>query len=225
MTESLRDQVYARLQDEILSGHLAVTERFTEPRLAKQLGVSRTPVREALTRLMADGLVRREDYGYSIVVPDMPKIRDLYEVRIAVELRGIARSIENPSVRHSAEALEAELEHWYGLRSTPPSPRPEFVLEDERFHAALLGAGGNPELVDALIAVNRRIRNVRMYDFIVEGRIETSIAEHIEIMERVHEGQLDKALILLHEHIGASLEIVVERATRALAARHSTRIV
>jgi DNA-binding GntR family transcriptional regulator len=224
MTESLRDQVYLRLHDEILSGHWAASDRYTEPRLAKRLGVSRTPVREALTRLMSDGLVRREDYGYSIVVPDMPKIRDLYEVRIAVELRGIARSIENPSVRHSTEALEAELEHWYGLRSDPPAPRPEFVLEDERFHAALLGAGGNPELVDALIAVNRRTRNVRKYDFIVEGRIQTSIAEHIEIMERVHGGQLEKALLLLHEHIGASLEIVVERASRALAARHATRI-
>ncbi|SDD29777.1 hypothetical protein SAMN05216174_109199 [Actinokineospora iranica] len=72
--------------------------------------------------------------------------------------------------------------------------------------------------------MNRRIRYARMYDFIIEGRIETSIAEHIEIMERVHIRELDKALRLLHEHIGASPEFVVEPATRAIAARHSTQL-
>jgi DNA-binding GntR family transcriptional regulator len=216
----LREQIYTRLRDEVLSGDREITERLTEPKLARQLGVSRTPVREALTRLVADGLVQREEYGYSVVVPSMTKIRDLYEVRIAVELRGIARAIENPTVRHDAGTLGAELEQWYALRGDQPAPSTEFVLLDERFHTALLSSSGNPELVDALTGVNRRIRHIRMYDFLVEGRIETSIQEHIEIAERVLEGRLDTALTLLHEHIGASLEIVVERATRAIAARH-----
>lgn len=222
MTDSLRDQVYLRLREEVLSTRWSVADRFTEPKLARALGVSRTPVREALTRLMADGLVRRQDYGYSIVVPDMPGIRDLYEVRIAVELRGITRSVENPTVRHDRAALEAELEHWYALRAAPPPPTPDFVLEDERYHATLLAASGNGALVEALVGVNRRIRHVRMYDFTVEGRIERSIAEHIEIMERVHAADLGKALALLHEHMGATLEVLVERAGRALAARHTT---
>ena len=217
----LREQIYTKLRDEVLSGHRAVTERLTEPKLARQLGVSRTPVREALTRLMADGLVRREDYGYSVVVPSMATIRDLYEVRIAVELRGIARAIENPTVSHDAAALRTELDHWYGLRQRPPAPAPDFVLQDERFHAALLASSGNPELVEALVGVNRRVRHVRMYDYLIEGRIETSIAEHIRIAELVLDRQLDTALTLLHEHIGASLEVVVERATRAISARHS----
>ena len=221
MTTPLRDQIYLQLRDEVLSGAWRIGERHTEPALARRLGVSRTPVREALTRLLADGLVSREEYGYSAVLPSMTTIRDLYEVRIAVELRGIARAIENPGVRHDHAILDAELAHWYALRAAPPAPTPEFVLEDERFHTALLTASGNGELVATLTSVNRRIRTVRMYDFLVEGRIETSIAEHIDIMENVRDGQLDKALRLLHEHIGASLEIVVERATRALTVRHS----
>ncbi|WP_436496188.1 GntR family transcriptional regulator [Actinokineospora sp. HUAS TT18] len=217
----LRDQVYLTLRDEVLGGQWAAADRVTEPKLAARLGVSRTPVREALARLVADGLVQRADYGYGVVVPSMATIRDLYELRIAVELRGIARAIENPQVRHDPDALATELDHWYALRADPPAPAPEFVLEDERFHTALLAASGNPELVSALGGVTRRIRAVRMYDFLIEGRIETSIAEHIEIMERVQATELDKALRLLHEHIGASLEIVVERATRALTARNS----
>src|SRR5262249_42351738 len=136
----LREQIYTRLREEVLSGRRTATERLTEPKLAKQLGVSRTPVREALTRLVADGLVQREDDGYSVVVPSMNTIRDLYEVRIALELRGIARSIENPTVRHDTVALSEELEHWHELRTNPPAPAPEFVLQDERYHVALLAS-------------------------------------------------------------------------------------
>ncbi|SHL43016.1 transcriptional regulator, GntR family [Pseudonocardia thermophila] len=217
----LRERVYLELRDELLGGRIPPAERLTEPRLSKRFGVSRTPIREAVTRLVADGLLQREDYGYSVVVPSMSRVLDLYEVRIAVELRGISRSIENPQVRHDADQLGAELERWYGLRVDPPEPSPEFVLEDEQFHAELLGSSGNSELVAVLVDVNRRIRRVRMYDFTIPGRIETSIDEHIEIAERVLENDLVTAHRKLHEHIGASLEIVVERANRAIAAMNA----
>lgn len=217
----LREQIYLQLREELLSGRRTITERLTEPKLAKQLGVSRTPIREALTRLVADGLVQREDYGYSVVVPSMGQIRDLYEVRIAVELRGVERAIENPSLSHDRAVLGAELRHWYELRDDPPEPDPEFVLRDERFHVALLASSGNPELVEVLVGVNRRIRSVHQYEFLLGDRVQNSITEHLEIAERVLDGQLDTALRLLHEHIGASLDIVVERTTRAISARHT----
>lgn len=217
----LRDQVYTALRDAVLNGEIAARERLTEPRLATRFGMSRTPIRDAMTRLVADGLLQREDYGYAVVVPSLARVRDLYEVRIAVELRGVARCIENPEVDHDTALLERELQHWYDLRADPPAPAPEFVLEDERYHAALLTASGNDELVGVLVDVNRRIRRVRMYDFTIPGRIGTSVDEHIEIVERVLAGQLETAHRLLHEHIGASLEIVVERAARALVAMNA----
>ena len=212
---------YLRLREEILNRDIAPGEVLLETAISARYGVSRTPIREAVTRLVADGLLQREDYGYSVVVPSMSRVLDLYEVRIAVELRGISRSIENPQVRHDADQLGAELERWYGLRVDPPEPSPEFVLEDEQFHAELLGSSGNSELVAVLVDVNRRIRRVRMYDFTIPGRIETSIDEHIEIAERVLENDLVTAHRKLHEHIGASLEIVVERANRAIAAMNA----
>ncbi|NUT96487.1 MAG: GntR family transcriptional regulator [Saccharothrix sp.] len=208
--------MYLELRDDVLGGRIGPTERLTEPRLAKRFGVSRTPVRDALTRLVADGLLTREDWGHSVVVPSLPRVRDLYEVRIAVELRGISRSIENPHVRHDPDALHTELKHWYALRATPPKPSPGFVLEDERFHTALLASSGNTELVRVLVDVTRRLGRVRMYDFVLPGQITTAIAEHIEIAEQVAHGHLHTAHRLLHEHIGASLEVVTERATHAL---------
>ncbi|XVV00912.1 GntR family transcriptional regulator [Actinosynnema sp. CA-248983] len=202
---SLRERVYLALRDDVLGGRIGPAERLTEPRLSKRFGVSRTPVRDALIRLVADGLLAREEWGYSVVVPSLARVRDLYEVCIAVELRGISRSIENPRVRHDTDALGAELEHWYALRAAPPEPSPEFVLEDERFHTALLASSGNTELVTVLADVTRRIRRVRMYDFVIPGRIEASIDEHIAIAERVANGRLETAHRLLHEHIGGRL--------------------
>lgn len=214
----LREAVYLRLRGEIMSGRLPASQRLTEPKLSKQFGVSRTPIRDALIRLAADGLVQREDFGYSVLVPSLTQMRDLYELRLTVELRGIRRAIENPSLSHDRGILGNELATWQAMREEPPTPSPEFVLLDESFHVALLSASGNRELTDALQAVNARIRRVRMYDFLEVERIEKSIAEHIGILEAVLAGELETALRLLHEHIGISLEVVMERATRAVMA-------
>lgn len=204
MGTPLREQAYVALREAVLDGGVPVGDRLTEPKLSRRFGMSRTPIRDALTRLVADGLLRREDYGYSVVVPSPAQIRDLQEVRIAVELRGIDRCIENPRLRHDGAALTAELGHWHELRADPPDPTPEFVREDERFHAALLAASGNPELVDVLDDVNRRIRRVRRHDFAAPGRIRASIGEHIEIVERVLARDLPPARRLLYDHIGGS---------------------
>jgi DNA-binding GntR family transcriptional regulator len=218
-TPPLRERVYAVLRDDVVNGDIGAGTRLTEPKLAARFGISRTPVREALGRLVADGLLQREeDYGYSVVVPDLAGVRDLWEVRIAVELRGIDRCRENPGTVHDAGALRAELARWHRMLEEPPEAGPGFVLEDERFHSTLLAAAGNPELVAVLTDVHRRTRRVRMNDYVLPGRVEAAVSEHFAVAEAVLTGRLDTARHLLHQHMGASLEIVTERAGRALLA-------
>ena len=215
-SRSLRDVVYERLRDDILNGRVSPRERLTEPKLGKAFEVSRTPVREALSRLLSDGLVERTDYGYAVVVPSLEDLRNLYELRITLELRGIARAIENPGVRHDEDQVRAELSRWQELRDTPPEPDPAFVLLDEGFHLALSRSSGNAQLTDALVTVNQKIRAVRMHDFVETGRIVTTIDEHIEILDLVLARDLAAALTALHKHVGESLEVVMERATSAM---------
>jgi DNA-binding GntR family transcriptional regulator len=214
----LSDQVHDLLRDAIMNGRVPVTERLTEVKLARQLGISRTPVREALGWLATEGLLRREDYGYAARVPSVEGMRQLYELRITLELRGIARAIEDPTIRHDHRVLGDELASWYRMRVLTPKATPDFVVLDEGFHVALLRSSGNAALVEALESVNAKIRHVRMYDFLVNSRIEVSIAEHIEIGERVLTGQLAEAHEALHAHIGASSAIVMERVSNAIAA-------
>ena len=96
-----RDEVYAELRRRIMMGEFGVHSRLVEERLAARLGVSRTPVREALVRLASEGLVIRHDGGYYVALPDLSQLRDLYELRITLELRGLTRAVE-AGTRHDA---------------------------------------------------------------------------------------------------------------------------
>ncbi|WP_255945644.1 GntR family transcriptional regulator [Streptomyces odontomachi] len=223
---ALREAIYAKLRTAVLDGDFGPRERLAEMRLATRYGVSRTPVREALARLLADGLIERGDAGFFVTIPNLTQLKHFYELRVTLELRGIARVIEDPSVRHDSAVVAAELDRWYAMRESRPAPDPRFVVQDERFHAELSRASGNPALTDALVAVSERIRRVRMYDFLTEDRVETTVTEHIEIMELVLAARLDDAYRALHAHVGDSMAVVMERAQRAMTqmALHSDRI-
>ncbi|UED87238.1 GntR family transcriptional regulator [Streptomyces profundus] len=212
-----RAEAHAALRELLLRGAFDVRERLVEVRLAERLGVSRTPVREALVRLVADGLVERRGEGYYPARPDLDELRDLYELRVTVELRGIARALESPGVTHDVRLLVPLRDRWRALSAQPPAPEPGFVAQDEDFHHTLLRASGNPRLTEALESVSRRIRPVRMYDYLTADRVRSTIVEHLEIVELVLADRLSDALTALHRHVGESLEVVEERAAHALA--------
>ncbi|WP_330182758.1 GntR family transcriptional regulator [Nocardia sp. NBC_01503] len=214
----LRDTVYGILRDELMNGQIKFGQRLTEPKVSGRFGISRTPAREALAMLCSDGLLRREDIGFSPVRPSIPMIRDLYELRITLELAGIQRVMDNPGLRHDHELLRLERDRWLALREDPPAQEPGFVVVDEEFHIALLSASGNGELVRTLASINARIRHVRMYDFMVNNRVEVTIEEHLAILDAVLAEDLPHALVLLHRHIGESLDVVLDRVTRAIVA-------
>ncbi|TLF78761.1 GntR family transcriptional regulator [Nocardia cyriacigeorgica] len=210
--------MYETLRAELMNGDIKFGERLTEPKVSARFGISRTPVREALTVLCSDGLLQREEYGFSPVRPSIPLVRDLYELRITLELGGLQRAMQNPDVVHDKALLTAERKAWLDLQADPPEQEPGFVVRDEEFHVTLLTASGNAEMVRALRSVNSRIRHVRMYDFMVNNRIETTISEHLAILDAVLAEDLSLAYRLLHTHIGESLDVVLDRVTRAIAA-------
>ena len=90
-------------------------------------------------------------------------------------------------------------------------PDAGFVAHDEQFHTTLVDASGNPALTQALVQVNSRIRAVRMYDYLTENRMTATITEHIV------RGHLPAARDALRHHVGASQDVVLERAANALA--------
>ncbi|MFF2557917.1 GntR family transcriptional regulator [Nocardia sp. NPDC058058] len=242
----LSERVYDALQRDLAAGVLTPTERLGEERLAETYGVSRTPVREALARLYADGLLERHTDGLYPYRPRVNELGDLYELRIVLEARGIQRlqtaaagldqfdttpgaatrapylsTATGPGpgstqLLHDAEALRRELELWRQLRDQPPEPGAELIAADERFHSTLLVAAGNSALADALATVHARVRPVRAIDMPTAERVAAMAEDHIAIAESLLAGDLDTALRTLMAHLTSSRAHVLTRAKRAI---------
>jgi DNA-binding GntR family transcriptional regulator len=220
-----REQVYRALRTDLMSGDLTPDERLSEERLAEHYGVSRTPVREALARLVSDGLVERREYGLFPYRPRLEDLAGLYELRITLELRGIRRARDDDSIRHDPDILGPELDRWYGIRRNLPEPDAGFVTLDEQFHLTMLAASGNRALCDALAVVNQKVRPVRMFDYLTPDRIADTVDEHIAVAELVLDNRLDDAHRMLLEHIGTSRTVVVRRSEEALNVARLARAV
>ena len=176
-------------------------------------------MREAFVRLHADRLLHRyADGGYYVAEIDLLDLRDLYELRLALELRGVTRALED-GIQHDRARLGALRDEWLDIQGDPPPADGSFIELDEAFHISLSQASGNLAITETLESVNSRIRPIRTYDFLSEDRIVLSIAEHLGIIDALLDDQIELAAERLSEHIGASLDIVEERAASAMRQR------
>ncbi|KFJ04194.1 GntR family transcriptional regulator [Bifidobacterium subtile] len=211
---TLSEKAYFVIRQKIMSGDFSPYTRLAEANIGRQIGMSRTPIREALVRLSNDGLIHKSNGGYFVAQPDFSDIAELYELRILLEKHGIYRGIARTS--YDADALQDIHEAWETMRSESISPDPGFVLRDEGFHVSLLRAAGNQVMGDHLESVNLRIRSVRMYDFITQDRIDWTIDTHLSILDSVMAGRMAEAQDKLERHIIKSMQVVESRASSAL---------
>jgi DNA-binding GntR family transcriptional regulator len=209
------EHAYGELKHRLLAGDFTLGGRLAEERLASLMGVSRTPVREALSRLHMEGFVARlPDGGYCPTAPNLQTMRELYEVRRGLELL----ALHLPAV-HDADRLSSLRADWQSLAvpDGSPGPDPSFVLLDEDFHVRLAESAGNHELVVLLQGINERIRLVRIYDFLTPERIATTVIQHLGIVDAVIAGDVAGADDELNAHLSESLAVVEQRASTALA--------
>jgi DNA-binding GntR family transcriptional regulator len=207
---------YQELKSWILVGKVPIGVRLREERIAERIGVSRTPVREAMLRLHAERFLERHaEGGYRVATPSPGAINELYEIRLALELFAIHRCAGGAAAYDRA-ALEALREEWSSIDADVDLPDPEFVLLDEEFHRRLAEAAGNRELAAELRRVNERIRPIRSHDFVTPGRIAATIVEHLGILEAVVADRDDRAAVLLEDHIRESQSVAQGAAALAL---------
>jgi DNA-binding GntR family transcriptional regulator len=221
---NLREHAYVALRHRLMSGEFSFRERLAEERLATLLGVSRTPVREALSRLASDGLVeKRPDGGCYLAEPDLACLRNLYEIRVTLELRGLRRALDPGAAAHDSALPEPLRDTWKALRDDPPNPGPAFVAMDEEFHLTLGRSSGNLELANTIDVVNARIRPVRMYDFPTVDGVRLTVEQHFMIVEKVLVGDLEGAVLAFRRHVGESMDAVERRVARAVTRMASNR--
>jgi DNA-binding GntR family transcriptional regulator len=199
---NLAEQVYATLKAEIHDFQLVAGDRFSEAELGNRLGVSRTPVREALFRLRNEGFLEVEaKLGWFVKPIDFGKLEQLYDLRVVLELASLLKLCNR--VEDSPE-LDALKEIWLVPVAERLTDARLVGANDEQFHATLVRAAGNAEMARVHWDVTERIRIIRHLDFTRLDRIEATYTEHAKILRAVIQRKADQAQLLLKTHIEQS---------------------
>jgi DNA-binding GntR family transcriptional regulator len=187
---SRADEAYAELKRDIAEFKLVPGDRFTETEISERLGVSRTPVRQALFRLQQEGFVEvLFRSGWRVLPFDFDKFEQLYDLRMVLE----------------NTALLAELAAiWLVPAAQRSTDHVQVAQWDEAFHCALVAAAGNAEMARVHRDVTDRIRIIRRLDFIKQPRIDATYEEHAKILKAVQSKRGDQAAMLLRAHIETS---------------------
>jgi len=199
---NLAEQVYTRLKAEIHDFKLVPGDRFSEIELGTRLGVSRTPVREALFRLRNEGFLDVESKAGWFVRPiDFGRLEQLYDLRVILELASVARLCARTEEAPQLDALKAA---WLVPVAERLADAHAVGALDEEFHASLVRATGNAEVARVHWDVTERIRIVRRLDFTRGDRIEATYTEHGKILRAILQRKPDQAQLLLRAHIDQS---------------------
>ena len=198
---NLAQAAYERIKADIFEFLLPPGGRFSENEIAAGIGVSRTPVREALSRLAREGFL--EVYaksGWRVRPLDFERFDQLYDVRVIIELAAVRKLCSAPPI----DALEGLRKIWLvGARARLQDGH-EVARLDEEFHATLVAATGNAELARVYSDIAERIRIVRRLDFTQPERISRTYDEHAALLRAVLTGKAQQAELLIGSHIEAS---------------------
>jgi DNA-binding GntR family transcriptional regulator len=208
----LAESVYTRLKAELHDFLWIGGDRLSETELAARLGVSRTPVREALFRLRNEGLLEVEaKTGWFVKPIDFERLDQLYDLRVVIELASVSR-LATRAASDANPALDELKAAWLVPAAERLADARAVGELDERFHATLVAATGNAEMSRVHAEVTDRIRIVRRLDFTRADRIDATYQEHGKILRAVLQRRPEQARLLLQSHIEQS-KIEVRRIT------------
>ena len=208
------DRVYAEVREMAARFAFKPNERINEGHLARDLGISRTPLREALNRLAAEGFLNfQPGQGFFCRSLDPGDILDLYEARQAVESEGVRLAVErarDPDI-DQIKAFLREIEPKY----RGSSPASLLVELDQEFHLRMIRLSGNRELERILGNLNARSRFVRWID--MDQRRAITPDDHMRIVEAVALRDPDLAASRMRGHIRRRWEEATDAARLAFS--------
>ena len=194
------EDVYHRLRTQILENRMAPGERIGIDAVARDLGVSQTPVREAIRQLEGDQLVVRiPGHGYQTTpLLDLDGLRDLFEFRLLVEVWA-ARAVAVNRLTNPGPVLGDEIARFRSLPGDAADGPRELVTHDTRFHGYILKAVGNAVIRGAHEQTHTHLHTFRLYPTDADGSL--TIAEHETIQAAIDGCDPDAAEQAMHTHL------------------------
>jgi GntR family transcriptional regulator, rspAB operon transcriptional repressor len=195
----LERRVYERLRDDIVSGELQPGAQLVEARIAEELGVSKTPVREALIRLQRDGLVAIEPYrGARVTQPSPEDVREILELRLLLECR-IARDLAERRPPEVLRALQLSVDQCLGALAV--GDRPTFLDGLTQFSDIQAAACGNRRMAKLLVDLRGVLLLIGSTSLRAPGREHRSLDEHEAILAAITAGNPEAAAAATAAHI------------------------
>ena len=207
-TVSLSDQVFEKLENDIITGVYPRGEVITELKLVEQLGVSRTPIREALRRLEQERLIKESGKGSVVLGITVEDLIDIMNIRERIE--GLAAYYA--TVNLTPDGLEelkqiSELQDFYYTRKDVEQLR----QMDDRFHDTIYELSQRTVIRDTLLPLHRKTMRYRKLSIEDPKRLDSSMMEHKEIFNAISSGNAKLASELITRHIGRAKENMIAR--------------
>jgi DNA-binding GntR family transcriptional regulator len=218
--QSLATLAADQIRELIVTDRLKLGQQLSEASLADQLGISRTPVRDALLRLQAERLVEiQPQQGSYVFRYDADQLRCILELREILEVGALRIALKTDRDRTLA-VLAAEVE------AAEPAVRAgaeAYQGADTAFHAAIMAASQNPELIDAYSRIIGRVRAIRFRAIRKNARFATSQKDHAAIVDAIRAKDDDGAADVLARHVYNSYFGYLEDTGQPVGTAHPPR--
>ena len=203
----LREEVYSALVERILSRDLPPGSRINDQTLCADLGVSRTPLREALIRLEQDGFLRADvARGFTVQPLSIREVAEVYPIMWTLE--SLAIRLVGNDIRKSVDELQSIVDEMCSL---PPKDFTKVEELDLAFHAKLRQGCGNDRLTDLLINLRRVLLRYEMDYWSDKALRERSIADHQCIVDLLRDGDIEGAIEMFVTHYQRGMESTLAR--------------
>ncbi|MCC8960782.1 GntR family transcriptional regulator [Bradyrhizobium sp. Pear76] len=212
MDQNLREQVLQRVRAEIISGQSLPGTMYSVPSLATSLGVSSTPVREALLELSRGGLVEpMRNRGFKVVEPTLAELRNLFDMREVLELHAAVLVAANPpkdlpTARRWADEI---------ARAVETDDVQLYLEADRAYHREFIAAAGNELLTEMVMGLRDKMRLYGISSRAGHERQQASVPEHYRLIELALAGETDALPTLLRSHIRSWEPIFVDALMRS----------
>jgi DNA-binding GntR family transcriptional regulator len=197
-TVSLADQVFEHLENDILSGKYNRGDILTESKLSVELGVSRTPIREALRRLEQEHIIEETGKGSVVIGITEKDLKDIFLIREKLECLAASLAAQNRTEEQLAELKETlELQEFYLEKRDAE----RIKHMDNKFHKTLYMLSGSMSFYDTLVPLHKKIQKYRKAAVESKSRAVASVEEHRRIYEAIAAYDVELASKYAGEHV------------------------
>lgn len=209
-------QVYDQIWERIVNGELKPGEKISDLRLSEDLGVSRTPVREALYLLTQDGIVKSvNNHGFYVATFSNKDVTEIYDIRTVLEVLALRLALPNLTNREIELTQKAMDEVGQLMQTGDETFSEKFLVVDRQFHQLLTLAAGNSRLATMMASLRGQIGVFQVYGIHSRPLIKLSFEHHQAIISALKQRDMEQATQAMERHIQEVKAHVLEGFTNA----------